>query len=465
MGWVYFLLLLHSIYTIYYVVFIVHRPIIYSRHQSIIKLASRVVCPMFLLPFGTINSLYQIIRKVEITKYAVRKQVLLEVDYDSTILLEIFEPLLYSSKKKSRPLFIFLGIIFETSSRNIFSVVNITLSLLRWVIVSSFRICYAIGSECLRTPRKNSKCKVRHISEERKVTDEKLPGSNDSGDDSRRQNNVLHIQQVDPLHAGHKYNSVEENVLLVHGLNGTSRSTYIKGMANEFLERNCRVFCFNVRGALLPSTSNTFNHIGLVSDIEKTVEYILDNYSGSLSLVGFSMGANWIAMYLGNHPESDRIKMGIGVCCPFDFGTLRRHFCQTFYGKFLNFCMAKNYKKYISRSMKSPIYLDHCKYLEDIDKELLQTVFKFNTLEEFYDKSSCISVIDNISVPMLFLSASDDPIIPRWVIPSEKYKNNQNLSFLILSGGHLGFFANRSKTNAETLVGKYFDVINGLSAY
>lgn len=464
MGWAYLLLLLLSIYTIYYAVFLVHKPIVYSKHQTIIDMASRVVCPMFLLPFGTVNSLYQIIRKIEITKHSMRKHALVDVGDNSTILLEIFEPVFHSSRRRTRLLFIFFSIIFETSSRNALSVVDIAMVISKWMVRVPFYIFCAFDARWLHVLHKKPKYKAqRHASKEKKTAGVFSPGS--LRRDAIHQKDMPSAQNADPTHASHKCVTIEENVLLVHGLNGTSRSTYIKGMANEFLERNCRVFCFNVRGALLPSTSNVFNHIGLVSDVEKAIKYILENYSGPLSLVGFSMGANWVATYLGNHPENDRIKMGVGVCCPFDFGTLRRHFNQTRYGRFLNFCIAKNYKKYINRSMKSPINLDHCKYLEEIDRELLKTVFNCSTLEEFYDKSSCVSVLENISVPMLFLCASDDPIIPRWVIPSEKYKSNENLSFLILSGGHLGFFANRLKTNAEVLVGKYFDVISGLPAH
>ncbi len=113
--------------------------------------------------------------------------------------------------------------------------------------------------------------------------------------------------------------------------------------------------------------------------------------------------------------------------------------------------------------MKSPINMDSCRLLEDIDKALLGISIEYESLDEFYKKSSCIELLHNVTVPMLFLCASDDPLIPKWIIPVKKHENNKNLSFLILKGGHLGFFANRKKTNAEILVGEYYDIINGCS--
>ncbi|MCA9750471.1 MAG: hypothetical protein KC414_15275, partial [Romboutsia sp.] len=72
------------------------------------------------------------------------------------------------------------------------------------------------------------------------------------------------------------------NILLIHGLNGSSNSTYIRGMTNVFLRRNCRVFCLNARGSLIPPKSNNFNHIGFTSDLKIATEYILNNFKGSL---------------------------------------------------------------------------------------------------------------------------------------------------------------------------------------
>ncbi|KAM0679804.1 hypothetical protein GINT2_001976 [Glugoides intestinalis] len=232
-------------------------------------------------------------------------------------------------------------------------------------------------------------------------------------------------------------------------------------MANVFLEKNCRIFCFNVRGVAFANTSNTFNHIGHIKDIEKVVNYILENYKGKLSLIGFSMGANWVGIYLGKHLKNDRIKLGVGVCCPFDFHGLRKYYKYSILGRLLNYFMVNNYKRYLKRSLsRLPVGIEKCSMMEEIDLLLLKEVHDCDNLEDFYKKNSCINYIDNIDVPMLFLSASDDPIIPNWIIPFYKYKTNENLSFLHLRGGHLGFFANDNKTNAEIFVGNYFDIIS-----
>ncbi|KAI5180302.1 uncharacterized protein PAEPH01_2734, partial [Pancytospora epiphaga] len=256
--------------------------------------------------------------------------------------------------------------------------------------------------------------------------------------------------------------TIKHNALLIHGLNGTSRSTYIRGMTNVFLKRNCRVFCYNARGALHPPRSNEFSHIGLTSDIRKVVEYILKNYQGDISLIGFSLGANWVAKLLGEY-SNDRVSFGVAICCPFDFNYLRTYFkTNSYYARFLNYSMSRNYKRYIVRSMSVPINLSGCRFLDDIDSELL-SIYKVKHIDDFYKENSCISYLHNIKTPTLFINTIDDPIIPHEVIPFEKCLENENIGVAILKGGHLGFFTNRSETMAETIVGEFTDKIWSLT--
>lgn len=490
MQWLSSLMLILSIYTVYYTVMFVHKPVVYSKNKRVVELASKIVCPLFLLPSGIPNSIYQIVRKIEVSKHSVRKHVILEVEENVRILIEIFEPVPFKVRKRSRTIN-FLDLIFQGPFRQFLLIFHITFLITKSLInllLILFRIkgfSKVIDKGMIKRMVEIKKKNVNDIKSNKDASRDNCNDiSNISNNDiksNKDANNIITNKIIDINNKLIDINNklidtnnnkdinklieskslIKDNVLLVHGLNGSSRSTYIKGMANVFLEKQCRVFCFNVRGAIIPTTSNTFNHIGLISDIKKTVDYILENYSGQLVLVGFSMGANWISNYLGTYfINNPRIKMGISICCPFDFLNLKNHFKNNFFGKLLNSFMTLNYKRYINRSLIKPVDLTHCKNLEEIDTELLANYLKSASLDQFYSESSCVGVIHNISVPTLFLCAIDDPLIPQCIIPFEKFEKNENLSFIILRGGHLGFFANGLKTNAEILVEKYYDIIS-----
>jgi len=68
---------------------------------------------------------------------------------------------------------------------------------------------------------------------------------------------------------------------------------------------------------------------------------------------------------------------------------------------------------------------------------------KFKSVEEMYRWSSSSLYLPNVRVPMIFINAQDDPIVPEqlWA-PAEKFANTHPKSLFIslAHGGHLGFF-------------------------
>lgn len=451
-------------YLLIYFLSFVHRPKVYSKSSEVKAFASSLIFPMFLMPSGIMNSIIQLCRKVHIHKNVVKESIVIDVDSDAKILIDVYEPSqpirkskidsAFNMKPHSQVMMLFCFLKF--SSRIFF---NLILGLLIrigckrfWGVFWCFKISI-LRSFRPFTPRA-MKCMIITIRN-------RLNKNNENIKKLQNQTNKKHIKNLDKYEMNISTtcsNFIKDNVLLIHGLNGTSNSTYIKGMANTFLERNCRVFCFNARGALLPPTTNMFNHIGMTADVVKVVDYILSHYKGDLSLVGFSMGANWVGKFLGDHVDYSRIKMGVGVCCPFDFLSLNSYFKNGFFKRMLYYGMLQNYKRYLKRSLAFPLDFSDCKMIEDIDMKLLDEIYKCNSLEEHYRNSSCIKVLECINVPTLFLSAIDDPIIPKTIIPSFLANKNPNLSFVLVRGGHLGFFSNGEKTIAEIMVGRFYDI-------
>lgn len=468
-------------YTILYTLCFIHRPIIFSKHRKFLSVTPKLICPMYILPTGISNSIYQIFRKVKITGFSSKKDIILDVEDGGRILLEAYEPKDTSNRRKN-----LFRVFLDIPSSHLLIVINISMrmskTMLKFTILMideiSGRRLKAIKNGIIKRRRINAIKSLRKSYEDNtKLGSTIVNISNDNRNINNKNIDIMNnSRNIDIMKDVNINNDIDimndidkvkdmdtdviNNVLLIHGLNGTSKSTYIKGMANLFLKKKCRVFCFNARGAIIPPSSNTFNHIGLISDIHSAVKYILDHHDGNLSIIGFSMGANWVGKYLGEYPNNSRIKMGVGVCCPFNFVKLRCYFRGTsIFNKTMSRFMTWNYKRYIRRSVKTPIDLNRCKTLEEIDEKLLKSVFKHETLDSFYHNSSCVNFLDKITVPTLFLCASDDPLIPVSMIPLEYFEKNDNLSFLIMKGGHLGFFNNGRKTNAEIIVEKYYETI------
>lgn len=225
----------------------------------------------------------------------------------------------------------------------------------------------------------------------------------------------------------------KDNVLLIHGFNGSSSVSYIKNLA--FVLKNYRVFALNARGSSSNLKTEKFFHIGFTDDLDLVVKYILKNYDGKLTLIGFSMGSSWVTNYLANVNNS-RILCGIGVCVPFDFNDLNRHHNSSC----VSLLMAIEFKKFLNKHKVFDKYkYENLTTVEQIDSLITTKVFNFESNDEYYVTQSCKGKLSKIQTPMLFINTKDDPLIPSCTLPFEEIKSNPYLLLCLLeTGGHLG---------------------------
>ena len=105
-------------------------------------------------------------------------------------------------------------------------------------------------------------------------------------------------------------------LVLVHGLEGSSDSRYIRGIAARAWEAGCNVVRMNMRNcgdtdALTP----TLYHSGLSGDVGAVVEHYAERFGlERVALVGYSMGGNLVlklAGEWGNRPPLVRRGRGL----------------------------------------------------------------------------------------------------------------------------------------------------------
>ncbi|WUR03056.1 alpha/beta-hydrolases superfamily protein [Vairimorpha necatrix] len=266
-------------------------------------------------------------------------------------------------------------------------------------------------------------------------------------------------------------NDLKKNVLLIHGFNGSSNSKYIIGLSHHFENEGYKIFCFNARGTKEILNNSIFFHIGWTLDLTVAIEFILHNFSGSLEIYGFSMGANWVTKYLGKENLNPRIIKGGAICLPFDFYEIEKWMKNekwVYKKRLFNRLLAYNFCKYIRRNketFKNAANLDlifKCKSLREIDKLLTKKIFNIKNLSKYYKKESAVKHLKNIKVPFLILNSSDDPIIPEFIINKKECQKNKNILLIINPwGGHLGFLKNNLRQSlADEIIlefSKYFN--------
>jgi len=263
------------------------------------------------------------------------------------------------------------------------------------------------------------------------------------------------------LDIAEKNKETQKNVLLVHGFNGSGDSTYMQWMSAHLVREGYRVFCFNARGTKSGLKNAVFFHIGWTVDLKEAVRFVLENYSGTLEVFGFSMGANWVTKLFGEGGLDPRVVKGGAVCLPFDFFKIGGHFQKNPYTRFFNWILAKNFIKYMKRNrdaFKNAGYdfetVKKCRSMQQIDMLVTKNIFGIDDVDHYYRSESGGNYIHTISVPFIILNTYDDPVVPAFSIDKDACMKNGNILLVIThKGGHLGFLSNMpSRTLAEDIL-------------
>ena len=240
----------------------------------------------------------------------------------------------------------------------------------------------------------------------------------------------------------------ERAVVLSHGLEGDSGRAYMLGMAGAFNRRGWDSVAFNFRGCSgEPNRLQQTYHSGKTDDLHRVVEYLLSEKKyRTISLLGFSLGANLTLKYAGEQGKSilPQIKSAIGISAPCDLTSSAAEL-----HKLKNFIYSKRFILTLVEKMKAKEHIHPAwitrdytsiKTLKDFDDEFTGPLNGFRDAAEYWEKCSSRKYIAATAIPTLILNAKDDPILGKKCFPYDEARANSNLYLEIPeNGGHLGF--------------------------
>ncbi|XP_022773505.1 phospholipase ABHD3-like isoform X2 [Durio zibethinus] len=212
-------------------------------------------------------------------------------------------------------------------------------------------------------------------------------------------------------------------VVVIPGLTSDSTSAYIKHLAFGMAKRGWNVVISNHRGlGGVSITSDCFYNAGWTEDIRIVIDYLHHHYpKAPLFAVGTSIGAN--------------ILIGDRFIC--------RRLVQKLYDRAIAIGLqgyAKLHEPRYSRLANWEGIKKSCS-IRDFDNSATCLVGKFETVDTYYRHCSSSSYVQNVSVPLLCISALDDPICTREAIPWDECRANKNIVLATPQhGGHLAFF-------------------------
>ena len=242
-------------------------------------------------------------------------------------------------------------------------------------------------------------------------------------------------------------------LLILHGLEGSSRSHYAVGLAREALARGWRAVVLNFRscsGEL--NRRPQFYHSGHTDDLDDVVRVLVGREPAArLGAVGISLGGNVLLKWLGEREAKVPAQFvgAVGISVPFELAPCARALDQGFRRRvyaanFLRTMRAKAERK-AARDPDFATLIDlpnarRARTFAEYDRAVTAPLNGFADETDYWTKSSSQPFLKDIRVPVLLVHAEDDPFFPARLLPREEFRKSDYLKPLIVpAGGHVGF--------------------------
>lgn len=235
--------------------------------------------------------------------------------------------------------------------------------------------------------------------------------------------------------------------LLLHGLEGSAESSYIKGLTARLAKTGKQVVVMHFRGCsgetnrLLKSY-----HSGVSCDLQQVIVNLKQRDITVDYIVGFSLGGNVLLKWLGeNHPEN-QVKAAVAVSVPLLLNecatAIDVGFSRVYANRLLKTLKLKTFdkkKQFSDQLSLEESEIDHLNSFWDFDEKVTAPIHGFKDAKDYYQKVSSRQFLRHIKIPTLIIHAKDDPFMNQKVIP-EPSELSANIQFELSDfGGHVGF--------------------------
>jgi predicted alpha/beta-fold hydrolase len=243
-------------------------------------------------------------------------------------------------------------------------------------------------------------------------------------------------------------------VVMLHGLEGSSRSRYARGIIAALGRAGCRVVLMTFRGCGgVPNRLARSYHAGDTGDLAFLLDHLRAGHPGvPIAALGYSLGGNALLKYLGERGADTCLRTAIAVSVPFDLqdscAAMSIGFARLYQHILLGHLKASTRRKF--DRLPAPFDLRAglaATDFEGFDDRITAPLHGFAGAPDYYRKSSCRAYLKHIRVPTLIVHAADDPFMTRAAIPAALELGAGVTLELSEYGGHVGFVAGDAPWN------------------
>ncbi|HEV2733019.1 MAG TPA: alpha/beta fold hydrolase [Terriglobales bacterium] len=241
-------------------------------------------------------------------------------------------------------------------------------------------------------------------------------------------------------------------VIVIHGLEGSSESQYMLGIARKGLAAGRNVVRMNQRNCGgTEDVAPVLYHSGLSRDVAAVAQSLIGRDRISrFALVGFSMGGNLVLKLAGEWgSQGPRQFRAVAAVCPaMDLAASADALHLSSNRLYEYYFVWKLRRRLRAKARLFPDAFDVSRLrgvmtLRDFDDKITAHYCGFTGAVDYYDRAAAANVLDRITVPTFILHARNDPFIRILPETRQKILANPNITFIETDdGGHCSFLTN-----------------------
>ena len=241
-------------------------------------------------------------------------------------------------------------------------------------------------------------------------------------------------------------------VLALHGLEGCGNSHYVRRILTASKQQGFAACLHHHRGC--SGEANRLSrsyHSGDTQDLTATLQHLKQAYPDSpIWAVGYSLGGNVLAKYLGENQGQSLISKAVVVSAPFQLSAcakrLEKGFSTIYQSYLIKQLQAKIHHKiqHPELGFQMPVIesqVDSLNTFYQFDDKVTAPLHGFKDVNDYYQQASGLPYLSKIRTPTLVIHAQDDPFMTDAVIPKQEQLAPAVEYELHQQGGHVGFIS------------------------
>jgi len=238
-------------------------------------------------------------------------------------------------------------------------------------------------------------------------------------------------------------------LIVVHGLEGSSESQYMTGLARNGLAVGMNVVLMNQRNCGgMDHFAPTLYNSSLSGDVAAVAQNVIENDGVSrFALAGFSMGGNLVLKLAGewgsDHPP--QFCAVAAVCPAMDLAASADALHEPANRIYEWYFLVQLFRRFRAKVKMFPNDFDAQRLrgvssLRLFDDRVTAYYCGFTGADDYYQRAAAANVVDRIAVPALIIHAANDPFIRMRAETVQRIASNPNITYIETGdGGHCAF--------------------------